>query len=357
MTKLFTDILHEPDELSKCLTYAWRTERGVALEKAAQVVRDSSHVYLAGIGSSWNAGWAVQSFFNAAARPCLLMEASEFLHFSAIPKHSTVVVLSRSGKSVEIVRLLDRFKAAQAKVIAITNTPDSPLAEQADVVLNENAPFDNAVSVTMYSALALLGGLLACAANNDLNDGLIQELQASLAAAGRLLGSWRDQIAESTWLDIKAPTYLLARGASIASCHEGRLLWEEGAKLPACAMPTGGFRHGPQEVIREGLRVVLWVDGKKLRNEDLALAADLRKLGVKVMLIGQNLPANAGDLVVNLPSIPAAWQFLIDIIPVQITAEVLASVGKEDCDSFKLCAYIVDDEGGLLPAEPILQSE
>lgn len=128
-------------------------------------------------------------------------------------------------------------------------------------------------------------------------------------------------------------------------------MWEEAAKLPASAMPTGGFRHGPQEVIRAGMRVVLWIDGEKLRPQDLAMTADLRKLGVKVLVIGQDIPADAGDLVLKLPKIRPEWQFLIDIIPLQITAELLAVKGNQDCDTFKLCSYIVEDEGGLLPAE------
>jgi len=38
---------------------------------------------------------------------------------------------------------------------------------------------------------------------------------------------------------------------------------------------------------------------------------------------------------------------VIDIIPIQIAAERLAAVRGEDPDSFRLCSYIVEDEGGL----------
>ena len=53
-----------------------------------------------------------------------------------------------------------------------------------------------------------------------------------------------------------------------------------------------------------------------------------------------------------LPAVPARWQFLIDVIPIQIAAERFAAVLGEDPDSFRLCSYIVEDEGGLRsPAE------
>jgi hypothetical protein len=65
------------------------------------------------------------------------------------------------------------------------------------------------------------------------------------------------------------------------------------------------------------------------------------------MLIGQEVDASAADLIIQLPSIPAPWQFLIDIVPMQIAAECLARAAGRDCDSFRLCSYVVLSEGGL----------
>jgi glucosamine--fructose-6-phosphate aminotransferase (isomerizing) len=350
MTKFYRDILQEPTELSKTLKFTLG-EGKPAIDQAARILREATHIYIVGIGSSWNAGLSTMSFFNAAGRPAVLCEASELLHFGKIAKNAAVIFLSRSGKSVEIVRLLDKAAASGARIIAITNTPDSPLATNADVVLKMMAAFDHAVSVSMYSAMALVAAILACATEGTLDNSLEADLQRSLANTTAQIATWTEQISASDWLDPRGPVYLLGRGASLANCHEGQLLWEEAAKLPASAMPTGGFRHGPQEVIREGLRFALWIDRETMRAQDLAVAADLKKLGAKVLLIGQDLPQNAGDLVLHLPSIRGEWQFLIDIIPIQITAERLAHAGKQDCDTFRLCQYIVEDEGGLLPAD------
>ncbi len=99
----------------------------------------------------------------------------------------------------------------------------------------------------------------------------------------------------------------------------------------------------------------MWIDRETLRIQDLALAEDLRKLGVKVLLIGQDLPSDAGDLVLQIPMIRREWQFLIDIIPIQIAAELLAQAGNQDCDTFRLCQYIVEDEGGIIPPDARLE--
>lgn len=346
MTALFKDILAEPSELAGILGRLLGPKRS-ELERAAVLLREARHVYVAGIGSSWHAGMAVCSFFDAAARPAFLAEASEFLHFGAIPSDAALLVLSRSGRSEEIVGLVRKARAAGANIVGVTNTPDSPLALESDAVIPLDARFDHLVSVTMYSGVALAGALAARASFGPIGDSTEAALRQAIAEAGDALDEWRRRIAESDWPAPGAPIYLLARGASLASCHEARLAFEEATKSPASALTTGGYRHGPQESIHEGMRIALWIDGAKMRNEDLELAGDCRRAGAKVMLIGQNIPRDAGDLVVNLPRIPPEWQFLIDIIPAQLAAECLARRKGVDCDSFRLCPYIIESEGGL----------
>lgn len=178
---------------------------------------------------------------------------------------------------------------------------------------------------------------------------LAESLSRTIAEAARAIPGWQEQIERSDWLRPHSTTYFLARGSSLGSAYEARLMWEEGVKTPATAMGTGGFRHGPQEIVGKGLRFGLWIDGAHMREEDLAVARDLRELGASVMLIGQKLPEDAGDLVFQLPAVLPEWQFLIDIIPAQLVAERLSRLSGVDCDTFRLSSYVVEDEGGLLP--------
>ena len=281
MTALLRDIVQQPAELQKSLAYTLGPGRE-ALGRAAAVVREAETIYITGIGSSWHAGMAMLSLLQSAGRPAILIDASELLHFARIAPNAAIIILSRSGKSVEIVNLLPLARRAGAQLIGITNTPASPLGQEADVTLLTEAAFDHSVSVTMYSAPALVGGLLASAVVDDLGASLEQAVSTALAALPAAMDEWSRQIAASGWLAPEAPTYFLGRGGSVASCHEARLLWEEAAKVPAAALTTGGFRHGPQEMLRPEFRIGLWIDGERLRREDLALAADLRKYGARV---------------------------------------------------------------------------
>ena len=351
MTELLKDILKQPQELIRGLR-SLSGEDGSSLGQASALLNQAKSVYLTGIGASWHAAMAAVSFFHAEGRPVSLIEASELLRFAQLAPDSAVVIISRSGRSVEIVNLIGKARSAGAKIVAITNTPDSPLALECDASVRVDLPFDHAVSVTMYTALAMAAGLLASATVGKMDSSLGASLTESLLEVEKNLDLWREKIEAGDWMSSSPPVYFLARGASLASCHEARLLWEEAAKAPATAMSTGGFRHGPQEIVYPGLRFCLWLDQQILRAEDLDVAKDLRRLGAAVMLIGEGLSDDAGDLVFSLPRTPRGWQFLIDVIPAQIAAERLSRLRGVDCDSLRFCPYIVENEGGIISHMP-----
>ncbi len=186
--------------------------------------------------------------------------------------------------------------------------------------------------------MALAAGILAASVTNLFDARIPESLSRSFAAAASAIPGWQAQIENSPWLAPQSVTYFLARGSSLGSAYEARLMWEEGVKSPATAMGAASFRHGPQEIVGKDVRFGLWLDAAKMRDQDLALARDLRKLGGNVMLIGQRLPNDAA----------APWQFLIDIIPAQLVAERLARLSESDPDKFNLSKFVVEDESGLL---------
>jgi len=66
-----------------------------------------------------------------------------------------VIVISRSGRSIEIVKLLAKLHESRATVIGITNSVDGSLASEAQIPLVIPVEPDHAISVNTYSTLAL----------------------------------------------------------------------------------------------------------------------------------------------------------------------------------------------------------
>lgn len=348
MTHLFHDIEREPEALRSIVRSAVGKNRP-SYQQGADLLSRHAPIYVVGMGASWHAGMVIASHFHAHKRPAVLFDAAELLYHGSVAEDSSVLLLSRSGQSKEIVDLAHQLRKRNIRIVVITNDSQSPAALEADCIIDLESEFDKAVSVTMYSGVALAGCLLATLSCGEEVGPIAEKLDSALEHACGSIPEWSSQLDASDWLAVDAPYYFLARGASVSTCNEARLLWEEAAKSPATALTTSGFRHGPQEIVREGLRIAMWMDKDHLQEQDLKLARDLRSLGAKVLLIGQQVDESAADVFLKLPTVPSEWQFVIDVIPIQIAAEHVARLAGRDCDSFRLCSYIVTDEGGLSP--------
>ena len=349
MTHFLQDILRQPTELRSEIDFLCGAGRR-RLDEATAAIRDARHVYVTGMGSSWHAALNAEPLFSLGGRPVYMRDAAELLQFATIPSDSVLIVISRSGRSVEIVNLLVKARESGATVIGVTNVEDGTLAREAQIPLVIPTKLDHGISVNTYTTLALAVGALAAATVGSFDSHLTKSLSQTLVETERAMVSWQQQIADTAWLVPNGIYYFLARGPSLGSCNEARLMWEEGVKSPATALGAGSFRHGPQEMVAKDMRFGLWINGQVMREPDLAVARDLKRLGASVMLIGQDLSESAADLVFQLPEVRPNWQFLIDIIPAQLAAEKLSRLSGVDCDSFKLCSYIVEDDSGLLCA-------
>ena len=350
MTHFLDDILRQPQSLLATIEHLDGAGRK-NLESAMAAVQSSSHVYLTGIGSSHHAALGAASLFDQNAYPVHVRDASELLHFAAFPPESVVLVMSRSGQSAEIIGLLSKARKSGAIVVGLTNSESGALAQQAQIPLVIPIGPDHGISVNTYTTLAAAAAALASSTVGGFGRKLKTSLLQAVKETEEAIPGWRQQILNTLWLKFPASYYFLARGTSLATCYEARLLWEEGVKCPATAMGTGAFRHGPQEILVEGLHVGLWIDSSKMREEDSAVVRDLRTLGASVMVVGQGVDEDAGELVLRIPEAPPGWQFLFDIIPAQLAAENLSRIAGVDCDSFKNCPYIVRSEYGLITDE------
>ena len=347
MTKYYQDIIKQPAQLGKSLAY----NLGEGLQNIAEavsIIRASKYVYISGIGASWCAGLAIQNAFNEYGFPVILADAAELLHHSKIPPNSVIIILSRSGKSIEIVSLVNKFHEANGKVIAITNNVESVLAKDCDASLFTSVDFDHSISVNTYTSIILTGLLLAIEVTDvsSLQD-YNKLLNNSFIETERRIAGWQNQLQSSDWLNETGYYYFLARGASLSSAYESMLLWHEVVKMPTTALSTGFFRHGPQEIINNQLKMALWLQDDNTRLNDIHLVRDLIDKGVSFIIIGTNIPGDLPGLHIECPEIKFPFQGIIDIIPMQLAASILAEKKGADPDNFLYCNFIVEKEGGL----------
>ncbi len=106
-------------------------------EKAVEMLAGAERIAAAGCGHS---GIACQHFAHLMCcieRPARFISPAEAVHgaLGFVQKGDVIILVSRGGKTDELMPIADICRGKGVNVIAVTENTQSPLAEKADVVL------------------------------------------------------------------------------------------------------------------------------------------------------------------------------------------------------------------------------
>ena len=98
-------------------------------------------VVLCGVGKSGLIGQKVAATLCSTGTPAIFLHAADAVHgdLGILQAGDPVVLISRSGTTAELVRLIPVLRSFKSPIIAIVGNTQSPLATQADVVLDIGA--------------------------------------------------------------------------------------------------------------------------------------------------------------------------------------------------------------------------
>jgi glucosamine--fructose-6-phosphate aminotransferase (isomerizing) len=345
------DILRQPASLQKQLDYLEKDGRP-ALEAAAECLHNSNRIILSGMGASLFACVPLSIWLGRRGILAPVIETSDLLHYEPeLCRNATLVLVSRSGRTIETTRLLDALRREDCHVVGVTAVTGSPLAEMADTVMEIRNMPDTMVSIQSYPATVLALLALGAAAVGNFDDSWRSQ-------AGGLVDTWRrsidDQLrASETWQEFFADApvvYLTGRGPSLATALQGALLFNEVAKVPAAGVSAANFRHGPVEIINSGFRGLILAGQAATRQLDVGLARDIQRFGGQVRIIG---PAERlADLLPDsilcpVPDVPEPFGPVIDVSPIQIAAYRTALWRHVELDRFQYAGPVALNEESL----------
>src|SRR5262245_9500756 len=119
-------------------------------------------VILTGMGKSGIVCQKIAATLNSTGTASVFLHPAEALHgdLGVIQSEDVVIALSYSGETAETLRLLETIRRLGAKLIAMTGTNGSTLAEAADVALDcsvteEACPMNLVPTASTTAALAL----------------------------------------------------------------------------------------------------------------------------------------------------------------------------------------------------------
>jgi len=207
------------------------------------------------------------------------------------------LAISQSGGSPDIVAAAEAARRGGARVVALVNEEESPLARVAHECLPLCAGREESVAATKsyIGSLAALAHLAASWAADE-------ELLAALAGIPALLErAWRlpwddavDALREARHL------FVIARGVGLGVAQEAALKCKETCGLHAESFSAAEVRHGPQALLQGDFPALVFAQDDETREgvEECARAFVAR--GVRVITAGLEVPG-----ALALPSIPA----------------------------------------------------
>ena len=257
-----------------------------------------------------------------------------------------VVIVSRSGESIEIARLLKLLKGRQT-IIGISNEPSSMLAREANVSLHVGSLADEMVAIQTYTGTLLTGYLLGCAIDHRIEPAKA-EIEALLPDFSKLVTVSLESIhGWDAFFENGSFVYLFARGPSYSSALEGSVLFNEIAKIPAVGIRIASFRHGPVELVDCEFRGIIFAQKGRTQDLNLALAHDLVRFGGQIRVIGPEQAQPSGLEWCNIPAVPEALSPLFDIVPVQVAALRMAELRGIAPGSFRYAPQVTTDEANF----------
>ena len=138
-------------------------ESFVAVVQAIEAAqRGGRKLIFSGVGKSAHIAQKLAGTFNSTGVTSCFLDATQALHgdLGLCAAGDLAVLLSNSGQSAEVLRLLAMLKRFELTIVALTSNPDSELAKDADLRLlyrvpREACPLRLAPTASTTAALAL----------------------------------------------------------------------------------------------------------------------------------------------------------------------------------------------------------
>lgn len=139
-------------------------------EQALQLILNAKgRIVVTGVGKTGIIGQKFSATLSSTGTPSLFLHSAEAIHgdLGRVIEEDVVIILSYSGESEEIKKLLPVLKKIGVKIISITGNTQSLMARYSDIVLNtavkkEACPLGLAPTASTTAMLAMADALAVC---------------------------------------------------------------------------------------------------------------------------------------------------------------------------------------------------
>jgi glucosamine--fructose-6-phosphate aminotransferase (isomerizing) len=331
---MWNEIAEQPTVLDRMLG---PEGRATAARIASAFTGEVRYVLIAARGTSDNAARYAQYVWGVRnGLPVGLAAPSIFTTYCRPPSlgGALVVALSQSGRSPDVVAVVQEARAQGRPTLAITNDLDSPLANTAEHVFPLEAGPEHAVTATKtYTAELLAVAMLSAAIRGDVPDGELADIPQRVAAA--VAGAEETRAAARAFNRVDR-CIVLGRGFNLSTTFEWALKLQEACSIAAQPFSSVDFLHGPIAMIEEGFPVFAIVPAGGRHDPLRRLVSELSaRRGADVLVVtAPGATYATGVRRIRLSGAMCEWiSPIVAAVPIQLFSYHLAVERGSDPDS------------------------
>ena len=155
------------------------------------------------------------------------------------------------------------------------------------------------------------------------------------------MAHWREHV--SSLAEELVPVrriFVTGRGRSLAAAENSGLILKESMRFHAEGMSCPAFRHGPFEVLRDEVLVVVMAGDSRTASHNRRLADDITRAGGRAAVVDSHDAAPP----FLIPETNERLRPILEILPVQMITLALGVIGGRQPGSFALNTKVTTTE-------------
>ena len=302
-----------------------------AIKNAAVHIKNSNNIYITGSGTSYNAALIAKQILAKYAKIKVDTIISSELQFSSdiIEPKSTLIAISQSGESADVLEAVSIAKKEKCKIISIVNSLTSSLARESDIIIGMNCGPEIGVAATksFTSQIIVIYKIVEEICNGKFEIDY-KEISKSIS---KILEN-HDQIRKIA-KEIKeiSDIYVLGRGIHYPIAIESALKLKELTYIHAEGIAGGELKHGPLALMDSNVFVIIINPNDSTYSDTLTSAREIKARGAKIIGISDE-KSEVYDYWIEIPKNGELVYPISETIPIQLLSYYAAIEKDTDPD-------------------------
>lgn len=347
---LAKEINEQADVVSNLLSEYLSVEAGLkpAFTKIdPDFLKNIDRILILACGTAYHAGLVGKHVLeNLTSIPVEVQFASEFVGAGLKPtltKKSLVIGISQSGETADTIASIKKAVLSGAKLIGITNRPDSALADLAGeylIISKAGIEISVAATKTFIAQLTILYLLaIYIAERRDVPMERLCDLKQEMRSIPQLIDQtltraeyYQEQVIRYS---DKPDFVFIGRGINYPIALEAALKLKELSYIHASGYAAGEMKHGPIAVLDKNVPVVSIIVPGETHDRVLQNSIEAKARHAPMIAVacdGDKKVENVFDTVLHIPQVSEILSPFLTVIPMQFLAYYIAEHLGRDVD-------------------------